>query len=609
LIFTFVCNYFKIYLFSGVLCCAVLFSTAVRGQGSRNVKDEKAMRFLLKLQPATTHRVAEPADSNSRAAINGIIRGGTLPQAVITFPVIVNPQLDANSDFNPNATSTNTQTPIVYTSSNTAVATIAANGLVHVVGPGVTTITATQAGNANYAAASPASEQLTVYFGQDVTFPALAAENVCAPDFPAAATSDDPDIPLTYSSSNTAVATISAQGIIHIVGAGTTTITVSQPGQGEYILAATPQTELLTVNPPLIPVVSISANVQTICTGGSVIFAASATNAGANPTYQWQLNGVNAGTNDYVFTTVITSSTDVVQCIVTAGETCVESTTSNQITGITIQAYVTPTISIQSSQTAAVCSGTPITFTATPTNGGPDPAYQWRVNGAGAGTNNPLFTSSSLAQGDTVSCVLVNNGGACITTAFAASNSVIVSIIPPQSPSPSVTITASANNVYVGTSVTFTATPANAGMVTGYQWMVNGKNTGPDSAAFTTTRLLNGDTVTCTITLASGCTVSVTSLPIIVSILPPPILSIPNAFSPNGDGINDVWDIPDLAYYPKCLVNIYNRWGGMVFQSRGYTIAWDGNYKGQILPAGTYYYVINLENKGKPLSGWVALLR
>ncbi len=88
-----------------------------------------------------------------------------------------------------------------------------------------------------------------------------------------------------------------------------------------------------------------------------------------------------------------------------------------------------------------------------------------------------------------------------------------------------------------------------------------------------------------------------------------PNVSIPNAFTPNGDGYNDLWNIPALAGYPQCMVSIYNRYGGLIYQSRGYPSAWDGTYNGSQLPTGTYYYIIDLKNGTKPLSGYVALIR
>ncbi len=84
---------------------------------------------------------------------------------------------------------------------------------------------------------------------------------------------------------------------------------------------------------------------------------------------------------------------------------------------------------------------------------------------------------------------------------------------------------------------------------------------------------------------------------------------IPNAFTPNGDGVNDIWNIKNLESYPNCTVRVYNRYGENVYSSIGYGEPWDGAYKGSPLPTGTYYYLINLKNDIKVLSGFVAVIR
>lgn len=85
---------------------------------------------------------------------------------------------------------------------------------------------------------------------------------------------------------------------------------------------------------------------------------------------------------------------------------------------------------------------------------------------------------------------------------------------------------------------------------------------------------------------------------------------IPNAFSPNGDGINDTWKIAKLDTYPEAIVNVFNRYGQVVFHSQGYGTEWDGTYNGKPLPVGTYYYTIDLKiGFGTNPSGWVVILR
>ncbi len=83
----------------------------------------------------------------------------------------------------------------------------------------------------------------------------------------------------------------------------------------------------------------------------------------------------------------------------------------------------------------------------------------------------------------------------------------------------------------------------------------------------------------------------------------------PNTFTPNGDGINDSWVIKNAEQYPECVVEIYTASGQKIFRSVGYGQAWDGTYKGNPLPAGTYYYTIEPRNGRKRFAGYITLLR
>lgn len=87
------------------------------------------------------------------------------------------------------------------------------------------------------------------------------------------------------------------------------------------------------------------------------------------------------------------------------------------------------------------------------------------------------------------------------------------------------------------------------------------------------------------------------------------VIVIYSAFSPNDDGINDVWNIGLIDLYPDCTVDIFNSWGKKVFTSKGYASPWDGTYNNKDLPAGTYYYVIDLGDGLDPLSGHVSIVR
>lgn len=92
-----------------------------------------------------------------------------------------------------------------------------------------------------------------------------------------------------------------------------------------------------------------------------------------------------------------------------------------------------------------------------------------------------------------------------------------------------------------------------------------------------------------------------------VKILRP--VNVPNAFSPNGDGINDRWQLSNLADYPGATVEVFNRYGQRVFYSNGYTNSWDGTVSGKPLPVATYYYIIHLKNGFKPITGSVTIVK
>ena len=84
---------------------------------------------------------------------------------------------------------------------------------------------------------------------------------------------------------------------------------------------------------------------------------------------------------------------------------------------------------------------------------------------------------------------------------------------------------------------------------------------------------------------------------------------IANAFTPNGDGINDDWQIAGIENYPEALVQVFNRFGQKVFESKGYAHPFNGVFNGKLLPSGPYYYIINLAASCRLISGNVTILR
>ncbi|MFO7756749.1 MAG: gliding motility-associated C-terminal domain-containing protein, partial [Bacteroidales bacterium] len=110
-----------------------------------------------------------------------------------------------------------------------------------------------------------------------------------------------------------------------------------------------------------------------------------------------------------------------------------------------------------------------------------------------------------------------------------------------------------------------------------------------------------------TVTDDNGCSVTDT---IIVTSERDNCLTIPNAISPNGDNINDVWNIDLIELYPEAEIRIFNRWGELIWVSeKGYPEPWDGTSNGRRLPIDTYHYIINLHDGTKPAIGDITILR
>lgn len=91
------------------------------------------------------------------------------------------------------------------------------------------------------------------------------------------------------------------------------------------------------------------------------------------------------------------------------------------------------------------------------------------------------------------------------------------------------------------------------------------------------------------------------------------VLNAVTSFSPNGDGINDIWLVPELEDYPNCEVKIYSRWGQPVFEATGYTYkkSWDGTYNGNTVDEGVYFYIIHLRDSinNAPIQGTISVIR
>ncbi len=120
-----------------------------------------------------------------------------------------------------------------------------------------------------------------------------------------------------------------------------------------------------------------------------------------------------------------------------------------------------------------------------------------------------------------------------------------------------------------------------------------------------------GTTVYYVTETANGCESATSSVTITIESCVVLELIIPTGFTPDGDGVNDVWDIQNLnALYPNNVVRVFNRWGNMLFESNGYQTPWDGRHNGKDLPTGSYFFTIDFgDSSMTPESGSVTIIR
>jgi hypothetical protein len=177
----------------------------------------------------------------------------------------------------------------------------------------------------------------------------------------------------------------------------------------------------------------------------------------------------------------------------------------------TVFASGPPSVSI-STPAATICSGQNITFTATPTNGGSSPSYQWKVNGINTGTNSPVFSSSTLSNGNLVSVVLTSNS---ICASPTTANSNVIIMIVNNSVSPAIII-AGNTIVTTGQSSSLTALPNNGGAAPSYQWQDSTASHTWQNISGATTSTLNytpfqtGDKVRSRLTSNANCASPIT---------------------------------------------------------------------------------------------------
>jgi gliding motility-associated-like protein len=370
-----------------------------------------------------------------------------------------------------------------------------------------------------------------------------------------------------------------------------------KPGcDGDCIGAISPFTILMRGETVInVPVVKIASDVSTICGGTMVNFKAIPVNGGDAPIFQWFLNGLPVGTNDSLFSISSLKDQDSVFCIMTSSLISGCATNTDTSGKIIIQVNADPSLHINAS-TDNICAGDPVLFTATIANAGAYPQFQWLVNGLPVGTSDPSYSSNNLKNGDTVSAIM-KASSAC-STPVASDNRLGITVkeVPE--------ITRGHDRIIkLGDSVTLD--PQVSGNIIDFLWT--------PSAGLLDNTLLNpvaypGKTTTYTLEVhaTSGCNDTST---ITIKVLKP--FNMPNAFTPNEDGKNDIFRVPPAGLLSLKEFSVYNRWGTRVFYTNDPGKGWDGRFQGQRCDPGVYVYIVEgVGIKGEILlKGTVVLIR
>lgn len=173
---------------------------------------------------------------------------------------------------------------------------------------------------------------------------------------------------------------------------------------------------------------SIAADAGPVCEGSPVALTATPINGGNSPSYLWTLDGVVVGAN--APTLLINSPQDGndVQCTMTSSKNCVvQNPVASNVVELAVVENLVTAVAIVPSFDSTICVGQTVSFTATATNGGASPSYEWLVSGQAAGNGGATFTTSQLNDGDVVVCYLTSSE-ACVETNPVLSNVVTASV-------------------------------------------------------------------------------------------------------------------------------------------------------------------------------------
>ncbi|MBA4239502.1 MAG: hypothetical protein C0448_02160 [Sphingobacteriaceae bacterium] len=384
------------------------------------------------------------------------------------------------------------------------------------------------------------------------------------------------------------------------------------------------------------PTITSEPSNQTVCLGNSVTFTVAA--IGGNLSYQWRkglVNLINGGSISGATTASLTiNPTSLSDAALDYNVVVSGACLPNDISNNASLAFNTSPIANASSN-SPVCSGSSINLSSALVAGG---TYSWTSStGFTSSLQNPIIVSSSTLDAGTYS--LTVSDGTCTSSV----SSVLV-VVNDCDFDLSVVKTVNVVNPVVGNTVVFTIAATNNGSLnatgvividlleSGYSyvsstttvgsydaltgvWTIGNLNSGvTEVLTITATVLSSGNYVNTAIISGNDAEANMANNSSSVETFPSDF-NIPEGFSPNGDGINDLFVIRGIQNFPSNNFTIFNRWGDKVFEASPYKNTWDGSNSkgltigGNALPTGTYFYVIDLGDGSKVIKGTIYLNR
>lgn len=358
------------------------------------------------------------------------------------------------------------------------------------------------------------------------------------------------------------------------------------------------------------PIITSEPTPQAVCEGGLATFSVSAT--GTSLAYQWRkgtVNLINGGNISGANTATLTINPAGIADAATNYNVIVSGACAPNDTSINAALIIGGSVIITEPTDKVACVGSSVSFSIAAT--GSSLTYQWRkgtvnlVNGGNiSGATSATLTINPVSLTDVASNYNVVVSGACAPN----DTSVMVSL---SVTSLAVAIAGSNSPACVDGLINLTAQPVSDAS---YNW------TGPNAFLSTAqnpvianTTMANAGTYSLNVT--NSCETASTTTDVSVINCDTIDFFIPEGFSPNGDGINDVFFIRGIQIYTNNSFTIFNRWGDKVYETTNYQNTWTGTATtglrigGNELPVGTYFYILDLNNDTPVYKGTIYLNR